>query len=169
MAISENTEGHGLVLTWGNTNLDYNTFTHIKLFPSIRNFIGFFQSNVYLLKKRVFQSGLWSPSVACAGTHHSWQENIARYTELQHSQPRGCAATVPAAHLPPAWLWRGVLRGNSPPSQTELGPIKAALLPQNNESPLRNTLMRNKFLSDKIRDDPMMSYSFQLLLPSGRR
>lgn len=94
-----------------------------------------------------------------------------RYTDPQHyvTQPRGCAAAVPAAHLPPAWLWCGVLRGNSPASQTELGLIKAALLPQNNESPLRNTLMRSKFLSDKIRDDTMMSRSFRLLLPSGRR
>lgn len=165
-------EEHGLVLTWGNKKVDYSTSTHIKLyfFPSEIS-LAFSKAMYGLFKKKGISVWLVVPSVACAGTHHSWQENIAQgiLSSRTVTQPRGCAATVPAAHLPPACLWHDVLKGNSPPSQTELGAIRAALLPQNNESPLRGSLMRSKFLSGKIKDDPMMSCSFPLLLPSGRR
>lgn len=75
--------------------LDYSTFTHIKLFLSIRNFIVFSKSYVWPVKKGYFNLACDPHQLYVLTGKHS-----TRHTELQHcvTQPRGGAATAPAAH-----------------------------------------------------------------------
>lgn len=107
MAISEKTKGTWFGLTWEHKKLNYSTFTHIKLYffpPEIS--LAFSKATYDPLRKRAFQSGLWSPSVACAGTHHPWQENTAQgilsCSTMSHSP--GAVQHLCPWHTPPSSL-----------------------------------------------------------------